>query len=76
MTIKEALMQGKKFLTEKDIEDASLISRMLLSSMLNLKKEELIIKSEEQIQSRIEEEFLKRNRKDRRRIPNSIFNKF
>lgn len=74
MTIKEALIQGKKILTEKNIEDASLISRMLLSSVLNIKKEELIIKSEEQIESRIEEEFLKRNRKDRRWIPNSIFN--
>lgn len=49
MTIQEALNQGKKFLTEKQIDEASLIIRMLLSHVLKCKKEELLIKQDENI---------------------------
>ena len=47
MTVQEALNQGKKFLTEKNIDEASLITRMLLSYVLKCKKEELLIRQEE-----------------------------
>lgn len=55
MTIQEALNQGKKILTENNIDEASLISRMLLSHILNCKKEELIIKQEEMQETQAKE---------------------
>ena len=58
MTVQEALNQGKKFLTEKNIDEASLITRMLLSFVLKCKKEELLIKQDEDIQEGQEKKFL------------------
>lgn len=58
MTVQEALNQGKKFLTEKNIDEASLITRMLLSFVLKCKKEELLIRQDEDIQEGQEKKFL------------------
>lgn len=59
MTIQQALNQGKKILTENHIEDASLISRVLISYVLGCKKEELIIRQYEEIEEGQAEEFFK-----------------
>ena len=58
MTIQETLNQGKKILNENNIEDASLITRMLLSYMLKCKKEELLIKQYETLEGSQVKEFL------------------
>ena len=58
MTIQETLNKGKNILTKKNIDEASLISKMLLSHILKCKKEELLIKQDEEIQDEQEKEFL------------------
>lgn len=60
MTIKETLNQGKKILTENNIDEASLISRMLLSHVLKCKKEELLIKQDNELKERQAQVFLDR----------------
>lgn len=76
MTIKEVLNQGKKNLIKNNIEEASLITRMLLSSIIDVKKEELIIKFNEEIKDEKVLEFFNRNRKSIKRVSYSIFNSF
>ena len=58
MTIQQVLNKGKKILTENNIEEASLISRMLLSYMLKCKKEDLLIKQDEEISEKQVLEFI------------------
>ena len=58
MTIQEILNQGKKILNENNIEDASLISRMLLSFVLGCKKEELLIRASEIIEEKQVSDYL------------------
>ena len=60
MNIQNTLNQGKKILTENQIDEASLIARMLLSHVLKCKKEELIIRQDEEIEEGQVQEFLKR----------------
>ena len=57
MTIQEALIHGKNILTSNHIDEASLISRMLLSYMLKCKKEELIIRENEEIKEEKAKEY-------------------
>jgi len=57
MTIKELLSKGKEILKENKIEDESIISRMLLSNILNCKKEDLIINLNKEISKEEEKEF-------------------
>lgn len=49
MDIQEVLNQGKKNLISNHIDEASLIARILLSHVLGCKKEELIIRQDENI---------------------------
>lgn len=74
MTIKEALNIGKNKLIENNIEEASLVSRMLLSSVTDLRKEELIINSEKELDDDELSRFLNRNRKNIKWISYSISN--
>lgn len=64
MTIQESLNQGKKILTENRIENASLVTRMLLSYVLNCSKEELIIKFDQELMQQQELEYFARYRKN------------
>ena len=74
MTINEILKQSIKELKEAKIEEASLIAKILLTDILKIKKEELVIKSEEEISIQKQEQYLRRNRKDKNRISTSIHN--
>ena len=58
MKIQEVLFKGKKILIENNVEEASLVSRMLLSHILNCSKEELLLKYEEEIKEENQREFL------------------
>lgn len=59
MTIKQILSKGKEILRENDVEDESLISRMLLAKILGIRKEDLIINLENEIEKSKEEKFFK-----------------
>lgn len=63
MTIKEILNNGIKVLNEKHIDEASFLARMLLCDVLNIRKEELIIELEDELEEGYEQEFLERNSK-------------
>lgn len=58
MTIKEILNQSIGKLKEAEVEEASLVSKILLADILEIKKEELIIKSEEEISEEKQEKYL------------------
>lgn len=62
MTIKEALLEGKKILRENNIEDELLVSKVLLASILKIRKEELIIKSYDKLEKEKLKLFLKRHK--------------
>ena len=57
MKVQEALFKGINILKEKHIDEAGLKARILLSSILNLRREELIIKTENELKSKDEENF-------------------
>ncbi len=57
MEIKEVLENGMKSLKENNIEEYKLKTRMLLASILNRKKEYLIIHSEEEVPFELEKIF-------------------
>ena len=57
MKVQEALFKGINLLKEKHIDEAGLKARILLSSILNLRREELIIKMENELKSKDEENF-------------------
>lgn len=57
MLIKESLSKGINILKKSNIEEAGLIVKLFLANLLNLKKEELIIYSEREIEKEIEEKF-------------------
>lgn len=57
MKLQEALIKAIKVLNENNIEEASLVSKMLLANNLNMKKEELVINSDMEIPKDKEEEF-------------------
>lgn len=76
MTVNELLNKGKMILIENNVEEASLICRMLLSNVLEIRKEDLIIISEKKVKSKKEKDFLNRNRKNKKWIPDSIYNSF
>ncbi|MCI9365350.1 MAG: peptide chain release factor N(5)-glutamine methyltransferase [Clostridia bacterium] len=57
MTIKQVLLKGKEKLKENDVEDESLISRLLLSKILGIRKEELIINLESEVDKEKEKQF-------------------
>ena len=61
MAIKDILNNGIKLLNEKHIDEASFLVRMLLCHVLNIRKEELIIRLEDEIEESASLEFLKRN---------------
>ena len=48
MKLKELIEYGKREL-ENDFEDSSIIIKLLIESIINVKKEQIIIKSEESI---------------------------
>lgn len=64
MNIKEIVIKGKEILNQNNIEEADLISKMLLSSILGCRREELIVNSKKEVEKEIQEKFLKRNRKN------------
>ncbi len=57
MKIQEAIITGIKRLNEKNIEEASFKTRILLASILSCNREELIIKSEELLKKEDEKTF-------------------
>ena len=61
MIIKEILNNGIKVLNEKHIDEASFLTRMLLCNVLNIRKEELIVRLEDEIEESASLEFLKRS---------------
>ncbi len=75
MNIKEIVIKGKEILNQNNIEEADLISKMLLSSILGCRREELIVNSKKEVEKEIQEKFLKRNRKNCKWISCSIFNR-
>ena len=58
MNIKEVLDNGKNILIKKDIEEATLISRVLLSHILKCRKEELLIRQNEKISDEQKRKYL------------------
>ena len=75
MLIKESLSEGIKILNKNNIEEANLISKLFLASLLNLKKEDLIIYSEKELGKDVQKKFFDRNRKNCIRLPTPILNK-
>ena len=61
MTIKEILNNGIEVLNEKHIDEASFLTRMLLCNVLNIRKEELIVKLEDELEEIDILNFLKRS---------------
>lgn len=61
MIIKEILNNGIKVLNEKHIDEASFLTRMLLCNVLNIRKEELIVKLEDELEEIDILNFLKRS---------------
>ena len=57
MTIKQVLLKRNEKLKENDVEDESLISRLLLSKILGIRKEELIINLESEVDKEKEKQF-------------------
>ena len=57
MKLQEALIKAIKVLNESNIEEASLITRMLLADSLDMKKEDLVANSDMQLPKEKEEEF-------------------
>ncbi len=57
MTIKQILLKGKEKLKVNDVEDESLISRLLLAKILGIRKEELIINLENEVDKEKEKQF-------------------
>ena len=57
MKLQEALIKAIKVLNENNIEEASLITRMLLADSLDMKKEDLVANSDMQLPKEKEEEF-------------------
>ena len=58
MKIKETLKKGSNILIESNIEDAYLKARILLSNILGTNKEYLIIHSEEEIDEKIDNQYM------------------
>ena len=57
MKIEELLKQGKEKLVKNNIEDASIISRLLLQFILNIDRNEIIINQEKEVEEENEKEF-------------------
>lgn len=58
MTIQEILVKGTKILNKNNIDDAALTAKLLLSKILDFRKEELIIHSDDEVNKNDQEEFL------------------
>jgi len=52
MTVKQLIEYGKKYLNKYKIEDTGIIVRMLLSNILQIRKEQLIIKQEQEVEDK------------------------
>lgn len=59
MKIEELLKEGKENLIKNNIEDANVIARVLLQFVLNMNRNELILKNGEEVEKRKEEEYKK-----------------
>lgn len=57
MIIKEALSKGINILKKNNIEESSLTAKVYLANILKVRKEELIIYSENEIEKELEEKF-------------------
>lgn len=57
MIIKESLSKGINILNKNNIDEASLIAKIYLAYVLKLRKEEIIIYSDKQIEKELEEKF-------------------
>lgn len=57
MIIQDAIYKGIKILKEKEVEEASLITKLLLSNILKIKREELTINADKEIEDTVKEEF-------------------
>lgn len=75
MTIQETLNKARKILKENKIEDAGIITKILLSHILLCKKEELIINNNKEIEETKEKEFFERNRQNIKWLSYTIHNR-
>ena len=57
MTINELLVSGKRLLRENNIDDYAIIAKLLLASILDCKKEELLINYEKEVLDEKKQEF-------------------
>lgn len=58
MRIKEAYLKAKGILKAKRIEEASLVTKIVLAHLLNCKKEELILYEEQELEEKTKQDFL------------------
>ena len=59
MKVQEALNVGKEILKKNNIEDASLITRILLASILMCSREKLVVEYDKELKKEYENEFFK-----------------
>ena len=57
MKIEELLKEGKENLIKNNIEDANVIARVLLQFVLNMNRNELVLKNGEEVEKQKEEEY-------------------
>lgn len=70
MKLYDVLDKGIKILKENDVADASLTSRLLLADILGIKKEDLVINLDKEIED--DKEFLEGIEKISKRVPDAI----
>ena len=59
LKIQEAIVKAVKILKANKIEEAWIVSKMLLANLLKIKKEELTINSEKELEQKMQEEYFK-----------------
>ena len=63
MLIKQILQESIKKLKESNIEQPSLIARILLANLLNIEKEKLLIIDENQLEEKIKQQYNNKKKK-------------
>ena len=73
MVVKEILNLGEMQLKDKNVPEANLNAKVLLASVLECRKEELIIKFDEEIEADKQNEYFSRNRQNESRLSIAIY---
>lgn len=58
MTIKQLIDYGKKYLNKYKVQDIGIVERVLLANILNIRREELIIKQEKEVTDKEQIEYI------------------